>query len=338
MEEVGEGEGEEGGMDKEERQQLFEQLTEDVMVLMDAGKTGTVRQVVPLLALTSLPLRFRPHPSPTVPPLLPLPSLLSTPFAAPSSTCTSPTSRWTSPLLHPSAWTPLSHHRRRSSAAVTTGMGSLASVFNVTMPSHDSILGASPLMDPCFVVPLSPPLQRTTPHSPSPTAAILSLPRTLNFVLDSDGTDSLFCDASVLLKFPRPLSIDGAGETMTMICTGTSSLPCPASPSGAVTGLYVSSCHHNLLSLPAFQRLCVRALFPAGALYCDLHYHDRHLARFALLLLLASTPFVFPSPHLSIKVPLLPLPPPLVTVDLSPNLLFFSIIALATPNSLLFAA
>ncbi|CAI7803652.1 unnamed protein product [Closterium sp. NIES-54] len=67
-----------------------------------------------------------------------------------------------------------------------------------------------------------------------------------------------------------------------MICVGTSSLPCPASPSSAVTGLYVPSCRHNLLSLPALQRLGVRALFPAGALYCDLHHHDQHLARFTL--------------------------------------------------------
>ncbi|CAI5529322.1 unnamed protein product, partial [Closterium sp. Naga37s-1] len=105
----------------------------------------------PILALTSPPWHFRPHPSPAVPPLLPLPFLISAPFAAPSSPCTSPTCRWTSPLLRPSAWVPLSHHRRHSCAAVTSGIGSLASVFSVTMPSLDSILGASPLMDPRFV-------------------------------------------------------------------------------------------------------------------------------------------------------------------------------------------
>ncbi|CAI7883014.1 unnamed protein product [Closterium sp. NIES-54] len=103
----------------------------------------------------------------------------------------------------------------------------------------DSILGASPLMDPCFVVPLSPPLQSTASHSPSPTAAALSLPRTLDFVLDSAATDSVFRDAGILRNFPRPLSIDGAGETMTLVCTGTSSLPCPASPSGAVHSIVI---------------------------------------------------------------------------------------------------
>ncbi|CAI7783653.1 unnamed protein product [Closterium sp. NIES-53] len=193
--------------------------------------------MAPILALSSLPLRFRPHPLSTVPPLLPLPSLLSSPFAAPSSPCTSPPCRWTSPLLHSSAWIPLSHQPHRSSVAVTSGIGSLVSVFNVTMPSQYSILGASPLMDPRFLVPFSPPLQSLVSHSPSPTAAALSLPRTLDFVLDSAANDSVFRDAGVLRNFPRPLSIDGAGETMTMICTGTSSLPYPASPSGAVTGL-----------------------------------------------------------------------------------------------------
>ncbi|CAI7826013.1 unnamed protein product [Closterium sp. NIES-53] len=44
MEEAGEGEAEEGGMDEEARQRLFEQLTEDAMLLMDAGETGTSRQ------------------------------------------------------------------------------------------------------------------------------------------------------------------------------------------------------------------------------------------------------------------------------------------------------
>ncbi|CAI7893083.1 unnamed protein product [Closterium sp. NIES-54] len=109
-----------------------------------------------------------------------------------------------------------------------------------------------------------------------------SLPCTLDFVLDSGAIDFVFRDASVLRSFPRPLFIHGAGETMTLTCTGTSSLPCPASPSGAVTDLYVPSCRHNLLSLSALQCLGVRASFPAGELYCDLHYQDRHLARFTL--------------------------------------------------------
>ncbi|CAI7803921.1 unnamed protein product [Closterium sp. NIES-53] len=38
-----------------------------------------------------------------------------------------------------------------------------------------NILGASPLMDPRFVVPFSPPLQSTASHSPSPTDAAISL-------------------------------------------------------------------------------------------------------------------------------------------------------------------
>ncbi|CAI5989597.1 unnamed protein product [Closterium sp. NIES-65] len=66
----------------------------------------------------------------------------------------------------------------------------------------------------------------------------------------------------------------GAGHTMTMICTTTSSLPCPASPSGAVTGLYVPSCRHNFLSLSALQRLCVRAIFPECDSYCDLYHRN----------------------------------------------------------------
>ncbi|CAI5952506.1 unnamed protein product [Closterium sp. NIES-65] len=93
-----------------------------------------------------------------------------------------------------------------------------------------------------------------------PTVAALSLPHTLEFVLDSGAIDSVFRDAGVLRSFPQPLSIQGAGDTMTMTCTATSSLPCPASPSGAVTGLYVPSCCHNLLSLCSSTSLCASYL------------------------------------------------------------------------------
>ncbi|CAI7890287.1 unnamed protein product [Closterium sp. NIES-53] len=271
-----------------------------------------------ILALTSLPLRFRPHTPSTVPPLLPLTSLPSASFAAPSSPfTTSPTCRWTPLPLHPYAWVPLSHRRPRPSAldvlaTVTSGIGSLTSVFSVTMPSQDSTLGASPLMNPRFVVPFRPPLQSTASHSPSPTAVALALPRTLDSVLDSVATDSVFRDAGDLRHFPRPLSIHGAGETMNMIYTGTSSLPSPASPFGAHSSPLVNS--------------TVIFIITTGTSLVS-----------PFLLLLASTPFVPPSPHLSTTLHLLLFLPSLLgTVALSPNLLYFSIIVLATPTSLSF--
>ncbi|CAI6009201.1 unnamed protein product [Closterium sp. NIES-65] len=197
-------------------------------------------------------------------------------------------------------------------------IGAAADYF-AAIPS--SYLPSSPLL--CFdsAIPSASPLfcrcnlwYCTASQFPIPTAAALSLPRTLDFVLDSVATGSVFRDAGVLRNFPRPLSIDGAGETMTMICTGTSSLPCPASPSGAVIGLYV----HSIVIFITTTGTSLVSPFP---------------------LLLASTPFMFPSPHLSITLPpLLPLPSPLTTVALSPNLPFFSIIALASLTSLSFAA
>ncbi|CAI6008046.1 unnamed protein product [Closterium sp. NIES-65] len=149
------------------------------------------------------------------------------------------------------------------------------------MPSQDSILGASPLMDPRFAMMFAPSVNGNDSQYLGPTVAALSLPHTLEFVLDSGATDSVFCDAGVLRSFPVP-SIQGAGDTMYMTCTATSSLPCPAYPSGAVTGLYVPSCRHNLLSLSALQRLCMQAIFPECDSYCDLYHRNRHLARFTL--------------------------------------------------------
>ncbi|CAI5993871.1 unnamed protein product [Closterium sp. NIES-64] len=130
--------------------------------------------------------------------------------------------------IRPPNWLQLSRQHRQSSAQVVlaaadSGAGAQTSALRVTMQT-----------------------------------AALSLPRTLEFVLDSGATDSVFRDAGVLRSFPRPLSIQGAGDTMTMTCTATSSLPCRAAPSDAVTDLYVPSCRHNLLSLSALQRLCAK--------------------------------------------------------------------------------
>ncbi|CAI7887951.1 unnamed protein product [Closterium sp. NIES-53] len=126
-------------------------------------------------------------------------------------------------------------------AAADTSASSQSSALSVTMPTQDSIMGASPLMDPRFAMMLAPSVNGNDSLYLGPTTAALSLPRTLKFVLDSDATDSVFRDAGVLRFFPRSLSIQGAGDTMTMTCTAVSSLPCPASPSGAVCGLYVPS-------------------------------------------------------------------------------------------------
>ncbi|CAI7855447.1 unnamed protein product [Closterium sp. NIES-54] len=140
-----------------------------------------------------------------------------------------------------------------------------------------------------------------------------------------------FRDAGVLRNFPRPLSIDGAGETMTMICTGTSSLPCHAFmfPLAVIT---------SYPSPPSNAWVCERSSPQVHSIVIFITTTGTSLVS-PFLLLLASTPFVFPSPHLSITLPLLlPLPSPLATVTLSPNLPFFSIIVLATPTSLSFAA
>ncbi|CAI5932510.1 unnamed protein product [Closterium sp. NIES-65] len=213
--------------------------------------------MAPILTTPSLPRRYCPLPPAAVPhplPFLSLPYASSAPLS-PSWTA-SPFYRWTSPPI-----TLVQSHQRRQSPAppslsvAAPGADAFPSALNVTMPSHASILGASPLMDPRFAMPLLPSAPRVvSPYSCS-TVAALSLPRTLDFVLKSGATNSVFRDAGVLRSFPRPLFIHGAGETMTLTCTGTSSLPCPASPSGVVISLYVPSCRHNLLSLSALQCL-----------------------------------------------------------------------------------
>ncbi|CAI7893854.1 unnamed protein product [Closterium sp. NIES-54] len=172
-----------------------------------------------------LPLLSHPLPPPLLsPPPLPLllPLALATPFLlAPTSLAMGPA--------------------RVALAAADTSASSQSSALSVTMPTQDSIMGASPLMDPRFAMMLAPSVNGNDSLYLGPTTAALSLPRTLKFVLDSDATDSVFRDAGVLRFFPRSLSIQGAGDTMTMTCTAVSSLPCPASPSGAVCGLYVPS-------------------------------------------------------------------------------------------------
>ncbi|CAI7786079.1 unnamed protein product [Closterium sp. NIES-54] len=149
-------------------------------------------------------------------PLLPLPFAL----AALSPPCTASPICCSTPL--PVSFQ-LSHHRRQPSAptlpaTAPPGAGLLPSVFSVTLPSHASILGASPLMDPRFAVPFPPFVDGdVSPHS-FPTVAALSLPPTLDFVLDSGATDSVFVMLVFFALFPlwtgrqpsaRPLRVWG---------------------------------------------------------------------------------------------------------------------------------
>ncbi|CAI7768085.1 unnamed protein product [Closterium sp. NIES-53] len=143
-------------------------------------------------------------------PLLPLPFAL----AALSPPCTASPICCSTPL--PVSFQ-LSHHRRQPfaptlPATAPPGAGLLPSVFCVTLPSHASILGASPLMDPRFAVPFPPFVDGdVSPHS-FPTVAALSLPRTLDFVLDSGATDSVFVMLVFFALFPVPSLFVGPGR------------------------------------------------------------------------------------------------------------------------------
>ncbi|CAI7788604.1 unnamed protein product [Closterium sp. NIES-54] len=71
---------------------------------------------------------------------------------------------------------------------------------------------------------------------------------TLDFVLDSGATDTVFRDAGTLRPLPTPTSLLGADSSFSLPCHNTSTLPCPLFPSGTVTGLHIPSLRTNLLS------------------------------------------------------------------------------------------
>ncbi|CAI7923989.1 unnamed protein product, partial [Closterium sp. NIES-53] len=87
----------------------------------------------------------------------------------------------------------------------------------------------------------------------------------LTFTLDSGASRSFFRDRTTLTPLSRPVAVSLAdpsgGPVLSRFSTG---LPCPAAPSGTLSGLYLPSFSTNLVSGAALQDAGVHQFAPAG--------------------------------------------------------------------------
>ncbi|CAI7881084.1 unnamed protein product, partial [Closterium sp. NIES-53] len=105
----------------------------------------------------------------------------------------------------------------------------------------------------------------------------------LTFTLDSGASRSFFRDRTTLTPLSRPVAVSLADPSGGPVLSRFSTvLPCPAAPSGTLSGLYLPSFSTNLVSGAALQDAGVHQFARAGqrVTHCTEASTGRHLATF----------------------------------------------------------
>ncbi|CAI7868222.1 unnamed protein product [Closterium sp. NIES-53] len=103
------------------------------------------------------------------------------------------------------------------------------------------------------------------------------------FTLDSGASRSFFRDRTTLTPLSRPVAVSLADPSGGPVLASFSTvLPCPAAPSGSLSGLYLPSFSTNLVSGAELQDQGVDQFTPAGqrVTHCTCARTGRHLATF----------------------------------------------------------
>ncbi|CAI6001156.1 unnamed protein product [Closterium sp. NIES-65] len=106
----------------------------------------------------------------------------------------------------------------------------------------------------------------------------------LTFTLDSGASRSFFRDRTTLTPLGRPVAVSLADPSGGPVLTHFSTvLPCPAAPSGTLSGLYLPSFSTNLVSGADLQDAGVHQFTPASqrVTHCTDARTGRHLATFS---------------------------------------------------------
>ncbi|CAI7860101.1 unnamed protein product, partial [Closterium sp. NIES-53] len=119
--------------------------------------------------------------------------------------------------------------------------------------------------------------------SASALSGTASASASLTFTLDSGASRSFFRDRTTLTPLSRPVAVflaDPSGGPV--LSRFTTVLPCPAAPSGTLSGLYLLSFSTNLVSGAALQDAGVHQFTPARqrVTHCTEASTGRHLATF----------------------------------------------------------
>ncbi|CAI7763978.1 unnamed protein product [Closterium sp. NIES-53] len=103
------------------------------------------------------------------------------------------------------------------------------------------------------------------------------------FTLDSGASACFFRDSTTLTPLPTPVPVQLADPSGGPVVARSSSvLPCPAVPSGSLSGLHLPSFFANLVSTAALQDAMVTTTAPGGqrVTICTCTRTGRHLATF----------------------------------------------------------
>ncbi|CAI7892924.1 unnamed protein product, partial [Closterium sp. NIES-54] len=103
------------------------------------------------------------------------------------------------------------------------------------------------------------------------------------FTLDSGASRSFFRDRTTLMPLSRPVAVSLADPSGGPVLASFSTvLPCPAAPSGSLTGLYLPLFSTNLVSGADLQDQGVDQFTPASqrVTHCTCAWTGRHLATF----------------------------------------------------------
>ncbi|CAI5979095.1 unnamed protein product [Closterium sp. NIES-64] len=106
----------------------------------------------------------------------------------------------------------------------------------------------------------------------------------LTFTLDSGASRSFFRDRTTLTPLGRPVAVSLADPSGGPVLSHFSTvLPCPAAPSGTLSGLYLPSFSTNLVSGADLQDAGVHQFTPASqrVTHCSDARSGRHLATFS---------------------------------------------------------
>ncbi|CAI5973235.1 unnamed protein product [Closterium sp. NIES-65] len=121
-------------------------------------------------------------------------------------------------------------------------------------------------------------------ESPAPGTGTALASASLTFTLDSGASRSFFRDRTTLTPLGRPVAVSLADPSGGPVLAHFSTvLPCPAAPSGTLSGLYLPSFSTNLVSGADLQDAGVHQFTPASqrVTHCTDARTGRHLATFS---------------------------------------------------------
>ncbi|CAI7885744.1 unnamed protein product [Closterium sp. NIES-54] len=140
------------------------------------------------------------------------------------------------------------------------------------------------------------------------------------FTLDSGASHNFFCDSTTLTPLSAPVPVRLADPSRGPVLARSSTvLPCPAVPSGSLSGLHLPSFSTNLVSTAALKDAMVTTTTPGGqhVSICTCTRTGQHLATFTRDRVRSGSTPLLVSPPVAPKSPVAP--PPWLPLPATPS-------------------